>query len=139
MIRSKTRHRLFLPDELSRRLTAMAKSQKRARSDLLLEMVETYMSRRSGPQVDDRILAKLDRIARAVDKDNDECLVISHTPVSLYPPSADVRCHPSHTRQRSQALGEKRYQKMLDDAVTILAKGADSDDQLSKPAKADEA
>jgi predicted DNA-binding protein len=40
MIRGKTRHQLFLPDELSRRLTAMATRQKRSRSDLLLEMVE---------------------------------------------------------------------------------------------------
>jgi predicted DNA-binding protein len=49
MIRGKTRHQLFLPDEMSKRLTAMAKNQKRSRSDLLLEMVDAYMNRRSGP------------------------------------------------------------------------------------------
>jgi hypothetical protein len=47
----------------------MAKSQKRARSDLLLEMVDA-----SAPEAEDRIGAKLDRIARAVDKGNNECL-----------------------------------------------------------------
>ena len=62
MIRGKTRHQLFLPDEMSQRLTAMAKSQKRSRSDLLLEMVEAYMNRRSASQTEDRVNAKLDRL-----------------------------------------------------------------------------
>ena len=81
MIRGKTRHQLFLPNELSRRLTAMAKSQKRSRSDLLLEMVEAYMNRRSASQTEDRLSAKLDRLARELSKTNSECVVISH---SLY-------------------------------------------------------
>ena len=81
MIRGKTRHQLFLPDEMSRRLTVMAKSQKRSRSDLLLEMVEAYMNRRSASHAEDRLSAKLDRLAREVSKINNECVVISH---SLY-------------------------------------------------------
>ncbi|CCG42782.1 hypothetical protein [Magnetospirillum molischianum] len=79
MIRGKTRHQLFLPDELSKRLTQMAKSQKRARSDLLLEMVETYLNRRAAPEVDERILVRLDRIARAVERGNSESFLISHS------------------------------------------------------------
>jgi predicted transcriptional regulator len=67
MIRGKTRHQLFLPDDMSKRLSAMAKAQKRTRSDLLMEMVDAYMNRRSAPQADDRIITKLDRIARVVD------------------------------------------------------------------------
>lgn len=72
MIRGKTRHQLFLPDELSRRLTAMTKSKKRSRSDLLLEMVEAYMNRRSASQTDDRVNAKLDRLAREVSRTSNE-------------------------------------------------------------------
>ena len=67
MIRGKTRHQLFPPHEMSRRLTAMAKSQKRARSDLLLEMVEAYMNRRAANDADS-IERKLARIIRAVDE-----------------------------------------------------------------------
>jgi hypothetical protein len=37
MIKGETRHQLFLPVDLSRRVEAMAKSQKRSRSDLLAE------------------------------------------------------------------------------------------------------
>ncbi len=68
MIRGKTRHQLFLPDDMSKRLAAMAKSQKRARSDLLVEMVDAYLNKRSAAQGEDRIGAKLDRVARAVNR-----------------------------------------------------------------------
>src|SRR5579863_2292140 len=108
MIRGKTRHQLFLPDELSRRLTAMAKGQKRSRSDLLLEMVEAYMNRRSAAQTEDGLNAKLDRLSREVRQTNNECVVISYSlyrfirhqliyAAALPPPGDDAT-----------ALGEKR-------------------------------
>jgi predicted transcriptional regulator len=121
MIRGKTRHQLFLPDELSKRLTQMAKSQKRARSNLLLEMVETYLKRRTAPEVDERILVRLDRIARAVERGNGESVLISHSlarfirhqliyAAALPTPGADA-----------QALGEKRYRAFLDSVARMMA------------------
>jgi predicted transcriptional regulator len=138
MIRGKTRHQLFLPDEMSRRLTAMAKGQKRSRSDLLLEMVEAYMNRRSASQTEDRLSAKLDRLAREVSKTNSECVVISHSlyrfirheliyAAALPPPGEDAK-----------ALGEKRFQMFLDSVAHIMAKSADNDNEPSEASKAEE-
>ena len=121
MIRGKTRHQLFLPDALSKRLTQMAKSQKRARSALLLEMVESYLNRRAAPEVDERILVRLDRIARAVERGNGESFLISHSlarfirhqliyDAALPTPGADA-----------QALGEKRYRAFLDSVARMMA------------------
>ncbi len=129
MIRGKTRHQLFLPDEMSKRLTAMAKSQKRSRSELLLEMVDAYMNRRSGPQVDDRIVAKLDRIARAVDKGNDECFVISHTLYRFIRHQLMYAAALPVPSEDAKALGEKRYQALLDSVAKMMARGADNDNQ----------
>jgi len=134
MIRGKTRHQLFLPDDLSKRLAAMAKSQKRARSDLLLEMVDAFMNRRAAPEVDERILVRLDRIARAVERGNSECFVISHSlarfirhqliyAAALPTPGADA-----------QALGEKRYRAFLD-AVARMMANSDNDNEPTQPDK----
>ena len=123
MIRGKTRHQLFLPNELSKRLAAMAKSQKRARSDLLVEMVDAWMNRRAVPQVDERITAKLDRIARAIDESNREAFIISHSlhrfmrfqliQASALPvPGEDAK-----------VLGQKRYDVFLDSLARMLAGG----------------
>ena len=139
MIRGKTRHQLFLPDEMSKRLTAMAKSQKRSRSDLLMEMIDTYMNRRSGPQIDDRIVAKLDRIARAVDKGNNESFVISHTLYRFIRHQLIYAAALPVPTEDAKALGEKRYQALLDSIAKAFAKSADNDNDGSQTPKAEEA
>ena len=139
MIRGKTRHQLFLPDELSKRLAAMASSQNRARSDLLVEMVDAWMNRRAAPPVDDRIMARLDRIARAVEEGNREAFIISH---SLH---RFVRHQLIYTSalptpgDDAKALGQKRYDMFLDSPARMLVGGersvspADDEPQGSKP------
>ena len=121
MIRGKTRHQLFLPDELSKRLAAMAKSQKRARSDLLVEMVDAWMNRRAAPQIDDRIAAKLDRISRAVEEGNREVFIISHSLqrfVRFQLIQASALPIPS---EEAKALGQMRYDTFLDSLARSLA------------------
>lgn len=77
MIRGKTRHQLFLPDEMSRRLAAMAKSLKRPRSALLLDMVDAYLNRRAASPEDQQNL-NLDRLEREVRRDGNELAAVSH-------------------------------------------------------------
>ncbi len=139
MIRGKTRHQLFLPDEMSRRLTAMAKSQKRSRSDLLLEMVEAYMNRRSASQTEDRLSAKLDRLAREVSKTNNECVVISHSLYRFIRHQLIYAAALPAPGDEAKALGEKRFQVFLDSVAQMLAKGADNDNQPPEAGKANEA
>jgi predicted transcriptional regulator len=139
MIRGKTRHQLFLPDEMSKRISAMAKSQKRSRSDLLMEMVDAYMNKRATPQADDRVLAKLDRIARAVDKGNDECFVISHSLSRFIRHQLIYAASLPVPGQDATALGDKRYQAFLDSVAKMMAKGADNDNELPQVPKHDRA
>ena len=133
MIRGKTRHQLFLPDELSRRLSAMAKAQDRALSDLLLEAVEHWLGQRSVPGIDEKIVKRLDRIVAAQDAGNREAFIISHTlhrfvrhqliyAAALPSPGEDAR-----------ALGEKRYRAFIESVALMLAKGVDADDQAEAP------
>lgn len=134
MIRGKTRHQLFLPHEMSKRLTVMAKNQKRARSDLLLEMVEAYMNRRAANDADS-IERKLARIARAVDEGNRETFLISHSLQRL------VRVYliyaAMHPRPDADAIvaGEKAYRQFIDAITRTLAQGAENGNQ---PAGAEE-
>ncbi len=132
MIRGKTRHQLFLPDDMSRRLAAMAKSQKRARSDLLLEMVDTYLNRRSASQDEDRVGVMLDRIARAVNQGNSECFVISHSLSRFIRHQLIYAAALPLPGEDAKALGEKRYQAFLDSVARMLAKGVDNDNEPPK-------
>jgi predicted transcriptional regulator len=129
MIRGKTRHQLFLPDEMSKRLTAMAKSQRRSRSDLLVEMVDAYMNRRSGPQPDDRIVAKLDQIVRGIERGNDECFIISHTLSRFIRHQLIYAATLPPPGQEAIALGKKQFQRFLDSIAQTMAKGGVNDNE----------
>jgi hypothetical protein len=132
MIKGKTRHQLYLPLDLSRQLEAMAKSQKRARSDLLAEILNTYLTRRAAGGSDDRVLTKLDEIDRLLDKIESETVVISYSlsrsirhqliyAAALPPPGKDA-----------EAVGEGRYQAFLDSVARMMARGPDTqDDELA--------
>lgn len=139
MIRGMTRHQLFLPDEMCRRLTAMAESQKRSRSDLLLEMVEAYMNRRSASQTEDKVNAKLDRLAREVSKTNSECVVISHSLYRFIRHQLIYAAARPAPGEDAKALGKKRFQALLDSITQMMAKGADNDNESPEADKANEA
>lgn len=63
----KTRHQLFLPQDMSRRLAHLAQSSGRARSEILVEALDAWFTRRSAPRTDEAIGARLARIERNLD------------------------------------------------------------------------
>ncbi|HCW60516.1 MULTISPECIES: ribbon-helix-helix protein, CopG family [Sphingobium] len=60
----KTRHQLFLPEEMSKRLDHLAKSSGRARSEILVEALDAWFNRRQAPKSDESIGIRLTRIER---------------------------------------------------------------------------
>jgi predicted transcriptional regulator len=129
---------LFLPDDVSKRLTAMAKAQNRALSDLLLEAIDLWLNQRSGPQIDDRIVKRLDRISRAVDEGNREAFIISHTLNRFVRHQLIYAAALPAPGEDAKALGEKRFQALLDSIARTLANGADNDNQAAGAHKASE-
>jgi hypothetical protein len=121
-MRDDIRHEVFLPAVLSQRIVAMAKAQKRAKSNLLAEIIDLHMNRRWADQPDERMFAKLDRILRLTTKTNNETIMISYClsrfirhqliyAAALPPPGADA-----------VAIGEKRYQQFLDTVAKLVTR-----------------
>lgn len=63
----KTRHQLFLPEDMSKRLAHLAKSSGRARSEILVEALDAWLTRRASPKTDEAIGIRLVRIERNVE------------------------------------------------------------------------
>ena len=63
----KTRHQLFLTEELSRRLDQQAKSSGKARSDILVEALDAWFNRRAAPATDEAVSVRLTSIDRRLD------------------------------------------------------------------------
>ncbi len=63
----KVRHQLFLTKELSGRLGRIASGTGRARSELLVEALETWLSRRNPTVAEEAIGARLTRLERHIE------------------------------------------------------------------------
>lgn len=63
----KVRHQLFLTKELSGRLDRIAKGTGRARSELLVEALEAWLSRRNPDATDEALGARLTRFERHIE------------------------------------------------------------------------
>jgi hypothetical protein len=113
--------------------------KKRSRSDLLLEMVEGYMNRRSASQTEDRMNAKLDRLAREVSRTSNECVVISHSLYRFIRHQLIYAAALPAPGEDARALGEKRFQAFLDSVAQVMAKGADNDNEPPEADKVNEA
>jgi predicted transcriptional regulator len=63
----KVRHQLFLPKELSARLERIANGTGRARSELLVEALETWLNRRNPAAAEEALGARLTRFERHIE------------------------------------------------------------------------
>lgn len=62
----KTRHQLFLTEQLSRRLDMIAKNSGRARSEILVEALQAWFDRREPPNAGEALLARMTRTERSI-------------------------------------------------------------------------
>lgn len=63
----KTRHQLFLPQDMSRRLAHLAGTSGKARSEILVEALDAWFNRREAPKDNEVIGSRLTRIERQLD------------------------------------------------------------------------
>lgn len=63
----KVRHQLFLPKELSARLDRIANGTGRARSELLVEALESWLNRRNPAATEEALGARLTRFERHIE------------------------------------------------------------------------
>lgn len=63
----KTRHQLFLPEDMSRRLAHLAGTSGKPRSEILVEALDAWFNRREAPKDNEVIGSRLTRIERQLD------------------------------------------------------------------------
>lgn len=124
-IKGKTRHQLFLPDATSARLTKIARAQKRARSDLLVEMVDAWMNQRAASEDDDSITKRLDRLQRSHDETRRETFIISHTLFRFLRHHLIYAAALPRPDEAAQAAGQRNYQAFLDQIAQRMAHGSE--------------
>ena len=126
MIRGKTRHQLFLPYETSKRLAAIAKSQKRARSDLLVEMVEAWLNKRAATDEAAIDARRIERLQRSIEETRRESFIISYALFSFLRHYLMRSAMWPVVTDDARAAGQKAYQAFLDGTARRMGKGPET-------------
>lgn len=120
----KTRHQLFLPQDLSRRLAHLAQSSGRARSEILVEALDAWFTRRAAPKTDEALGARLARIERNLYwlRRNEGLVWEIMARIARYQLISAAQVPPS---KDAVAAGSMRFAELIDEVADRLAgKGA---------------
>ena len=129
----KTRHQLFLPEEMSRRLEHLANSSGRARSEILVEALDGWFNRRQAPKSDEVIGVRLTRIERNTDwLRRNQALVWEVLARMVRHQLVTGAMHP--VTEAAQAAGAKLFAQLIDEIADRFAGKAapTSDDPITQ-------
>jgi len=116
----KTRHQLFLPEDMSRRLAHIAQSSGKARSEILVEALDAWLTRRQAPRTDEAIGARLTRIERNLDwlRRNEALVWEIMARIARHQLISSAQTPPS---REAQAVGAKLFAEVVDEVADRLA------------------
>lgn len=116
----KTRHQLFLPEDMSRRLAHLAQSSGRARSEILVEALDAWFNRRQAPKTDEAIGARLTRIERNLDwlRRNQALVWEIMARIVRYQLIIGSEVTPS---DEARAVGAKKFAELIDEIADRFA------------------
>ncbi|MCM8731975.1 CopG family transcriptional regulator [Hephaestia sp. GCM10023244] len=128
--RHKVRYQLFLEPRLADRLEELAARPGVARSDILVEALDAWLSRQGGHDLDDRFGRRLDRISHQLGRTDQDLQVLLES-LSLF--IHDQFCLNARLPEpdaAARAVGRDRFQKFIDKVGRRMA-GTGGDASLS--------
>jgi hypothetical protein len=116
----KTRHQLFLPEDMSRRLAHLASASGRARSEILVEALDAWFARRQAPKTDEAIGTRLTRIERNLDwlRRNEGLVWEIMARLVRHQLIASAQMPPS---KEAQAVGSKLFSELIDEIAERIS------------------
>src|SRR3546814_7961918 len=111
----KPRHPLYLDDELTERLEALAAKPGSSKSAIVSDALRAFIARRGANELDERLKVRLDRVSRQLNRiERDQQILLES--LALY-----VRYYltvtaplPEADQEAARALGQERFQAFID-------------------------
>ena len=116
----KTRHQLFLPEDMSKRLAHIAEASGKARSEILVEALDAWFTRRQAPKTDEAIGVRLTRIDRNLDWLRRNEALVWEIMARAVRVQLITSAQTPPTRE-AHALGSKLFAELIDEIADRLA------------------
>jgi predicted DNA-binding protein len=119
---SKTRYQLFLPDDLSQRLEALAAEPGSSKSAILITALRAWLDLRGRNEADDMFSARLNRLSTADERIERKLDFVAEALGTYVQHQLTLAAHQPPFDQETGQLGLKRYRAFIDFVGQRLAR-----------------
>ena len=128
----KPRHHLYLDDELTAQLEALAAKPGSSKSAIVADALRQYLVRRGAHDIDEALKIRLDRQSRQMDRIERDGQVLLESLALFIRYQLTVTAPLPEPDKAARAVGQERFQKFIDQVGRQIADGNRSLDQREK-------
>jgi hypothetical protein len=125
----KPRHHLYLDDELTAQLEALAAKPGSSKSAIVADALRQYLARRGAHDIDEALKIRLDRQSRQMDRIERDGQVLLESLALFIRYQLTVTAPLPEPDKAARAVGQERFQKFIDQVGRQIAGGNRSLDQ----------
>jgi len=120
----KPRHHLYLDDELTEQLEALAAKPGSSKSAIVSDALRSYLARRGANEIDDRLKVRLDRVSRQLNRiERDQQILLESLALFVRYYLTVTAPLPEADQEAARALGQERFQAFIDQVGRRIAGG----------------
>src|SRR5690606_3188791 len=120
----KPRHHLYLDDELTEQLEALAAKPGSSKSAIVSDALRAFIARRGASELDDRLKVRLDRISRQLNRiERDQQILLESLALFVRYYLTVTAPLPEVDQEAARALGQERFQAFIDQVGRRIAGG----------------
>ncbi|MEQ8393685.1 MAG: CopG family transcriptional regulator [Gammaproteobacteria bacterium] len=120
----KPRHHLYLDDELTEQLEALAAKPGSSKSAIVSDALRAYLARRGARELDDMLRVRLDRISRHLGRlERDQQILLESLALFIRYQLTVTAPLPEADQAAARALGQERFQAFVDQVGRRIADG----------------
>lgn len=117
------RHQLFLPEDLSERLEALAAGPGASKSAILADALTAWLTRRAASELEDRFAQRLDRLSHALGRVERDGHVLLETLALFVRYELTINAPLPEGDQAARAVGRDRFNAFVARVGSALASG----------------
>lgn len=120
----KPRHHLYLDDELTEQLEALAAKPGSSKSAIISDALRAFIARRGANELDDRLKVRLDRVSRQLNRiERDQQILLESLALFVRYYLTVTAPLPESDQEAARALGQERFQAFIDQVGRRIAGG----------------
>lgn len=117
----KPRHHLYLDDQLTAQLEALAAAPGGSKSAIVADALRQYFSRHGARDIDEALRIRLDRLSRQLDRIERDGQVLLETLALFVRYQLTVTAPMPEPDKAARAIGQERFQKFIDQVGRQMA------------------